>query len=65
MKEDSGPSWGIVMPLAGTRSPGGEGKEGRNGGGVGARIALCCWPRVTWETAKGRRQWKSAVNLEL
>lgn len=55
MKEDFGFFWGIVMLFVGIRSFGGEGKEGRNGGGVGVRIVLCCWFRVIWEIVKGRR----------
>lgn len=54
MKEDSGPSWGMVTSLAGTIAlEEREGKEGRNGGDKNCHVV--CWPRVTWETAKRRR----------
>lgn len=59
MEEDYGPSWEIVMSLAGTRSLGGErGRARKEETWVEVGDKNChvvCWPQVTWETAKRRR----------
>lgn len=64
MKEDSGPSWGIVMSLAGTRSPGGEGEEGRNREGLGGQeLPYDVHESLGRQPREG--DMESAVNLEL